>query len=41
VAVLRGDLKAETGSVIIAPKDQALQTKCRATEMLQIEIDGK
>jgi hypothetical protein len=32
---LRGDLKAETGSVIIAAQDQALHTKYSAPKILQ------
>jgi hypothetical protein len=33
--LLRGDVKAETKRVIIAAKDQPLQTKCHATEILK------
>jgi hypothetical protein len=36
----RGDLKEETENEIIAAKDQALQTKYHATEILQIEADN-
>jgi hypothetical protein len=35
VWMLRGDLKAETGSEIISAQGQALQTKYRATKGLQ------
>jgi hypothetical protein len=37
----KGDLKAETESEIVAAKDQALQTKCHATKILQTETDSK
>jgi hypothetical protein len=36
-----GDLKGETGSEIMAAQDQALQTECRATEILQTETESK
>jgi len=39
--VLRGDLKGETGSGIIAAKDQTLQTKYHATKILQAERESK
>ena len=39
--LLMGDLKGETGSVIVAAQDQALQTKYLATEILQTETEGK
>jgi hypothetical protein len=38
---LRGDLKAKTGSIVIAAQGQALQLKYNAPKMLQIEIDNK
>jgi hypothetical protein len=38
---LRGDLKAKTGSAVIAVQDQALQLKYNAPKMLQLEIDSK
>ena len=37
--LLRGDLKGETESEIIAAQDQALQTKYHATNILQTETD--
>jgi len=37
----KGDLKAETESEIVAPQDQAIQTKYYATKILNIETDGK
>ena len=37
----KGDLKAETESEIVAVKDQALQTKCYATKILNTETDSK
>jgi hypothetical protein len=37
----KGDLKAETESEIVAAQDQALQTKCRATKILQTDTDSK
>jgi len=39
--LLRGDLKAEAESEIIAAQDQALQTKHHVTKMLQTETDSK
>jgi hypothetical protein len=36
----KGDLKAETGSAIVAAQDQALQTQYRATKILQTETAG-
>jgi hypothetical protein len=38
---MRGDLKGETESEIIAAQDQALQTKYLATKILQTERDNK
>jgi hypothetical protein len=38
---LRGDLKGETGSEIMAAQDQALQTECNATKLLQTETASK
>ena len=38
--LLKGDLKAETESVIVAAQDRALQTKY-ATKILNIETDSK
>ena len=38
--LLKGDLKAETESVIVAVQDRALQTKY-ATKILNIETDSK
>jgi hypothetical protein len=35
-----GDLKAETECEIVAAQDQALQTKYRATKILQTEKDS-
>ena len=37
----KGDLKAETGSEIVATKDQALNTKYYATKILHTEMDIK
>jgi hypothetical protein len=37
----KGDLKAQTGSEIVAAQDQALQTKYRATKILQTQKDRK
>jgi hypothetical protein len=37
----KGGLKAETGSEILAAQDQALQTKCHATKILQTEKESK
>ena len=37
----KGDLKAETGSEIVAAQDQALQTKYYATKILNTETDSK
>jgi hypothetical protein len=37
----KGDLKAETGSEIVTAQDQTLQTKYRATKILQTEKDSK
>jgi hypothetical protein len=39
--VLRGDLKGETGSEIIATKYQELQTKYHSTKLLQTETESK
>jgi len=39
--LLRGDMKGETGSEIIAAQYQALQFKCLATKILQTETDSK
>jgi hypothetical protein len=39
--LLKGDLKAETKSEIVAAQDQALQTKYYARKLLNIETDGK
>jgi hypothetical protein len=39
--LLRGDLKGETGSEIIAAQDQALQTKYHAINILQTETESK
>ena len=39
--LLRGDLKGETGSEIMAAQDQALQTKYHATKILQTETESK
>ena len=38
---LKGDLKAETESEIVAAQDQALQTKYYATKILSTETDSK
>jgi hypothetical protein len=38
---LRGDLKTETESEIIAAQDWALQTNYHATEILKTETDSK
>ena len=37
----RGDLKGETEGKVTAAQDQALQTKCRTTKILQTETDSK
>jgi len=37
----KGDLKAETGSEIVAAQDQALQTKYYVTKILNTETDSK
>jgi len=37
----KGDLKAETESEILAAQDQALNTKCQATKILNTETDSK
>jgi hypothetical protein len=37
----KGDLKAETVSEIVAAQDQAVQTKCYATKILNTETDSK
>jgi len=39
--LLRGYLKEEAGSEIMAAKDQALQTKYHATNILQTETESK
>jgi hypothetical protein len=39
--LLKGDLKAETESEIVAAQDQALQTKYYATKILNTETDTK
>ena len=39
--LLKGDLKAETESEIMAAQDQALQTKYYATKILNTETDSK
>jgi hypothetical protein len=39
--LLRGDLKWETGSEIMAAQDQVLQTEYHATKILQTEMDSK
>jgi len=39
--LLKGDLKAETESEIVAAQDQALQTKYYATKILNSETDSK
>jgi hypothetical protein len=39
--LLRGDLKGESGSEIIAAQDQVLQTKYHATKILQTETESK
>jgi len=39
--LLRGDLKGETGSEIMAAQDQALQTKYHASKLLRTETDSK
>jgi len=39
--LLKGDLKAETESEVVAAKDQALQTKYYATKILNTETDSK
>jgi hypothetical protein len=39
--LLKGDLKAETESEIVAAQDQALQTKYYATKILNTETDNK
>ena len=39
--LLRGNLKAETESEILAPQDQALQTKFHAIKILHTETDSK
>jgi hypothetical protein len=38
--LLKGDLKAETGSEIVAAQDKSLQTKYHATKILQTEKDS-
>jgi hypothetical protein len=37
----RGDLKGETEGEVTAAQDQALQTKCHATKLLQPETYSK
>jgi len=39
--LLKGDLKAETESEIVAAQDQVLQTKYYATKILSTETDSK
>jgi len=39
--LLKGDLKAETESEIVAAQDQALNTKYYATKILHAEMDSK
>jgi hypothetical protein len=39
--LLKGDLKAETESEIVAAQAQALHTKYYATKILNTETDGK
>ena len=39
--LLRGDVKGETGSEIIAAQVKALQTKYHSTKILQTETDSK
>jgi len=39
--LLKGDLKAETESEIVAAQGRALQTKYYATKILNTEADGK
>ena len=39
--LLKGDLKAETESEIVAAQDLVLQTKYYATKILNTEIDSK
>jgi hypothetical protein len=39
--LLKGDLKAETESEIVAAQDQALNMKYYATELLNTEMDSK
>jgi hypothetical protein len=39
--LMKGDLKAETESEIVAAQDQALQTKYYATKILNKETDNK
>ena len=39
--LLRGDLKGETESEVIAAQDQALQTKYHVTKTLQTETGSK
>jgi len=39
--LLKGDLKAETESEIVAAQDQALQTKYFAIKILNTETDSK
>jgi len=38
---LKGDLKTETGSEIVATQDQALQTKYYSTKTLNTKTDSK
>ena len=38
---MKGDLKAETESEIVAAQDQALQTKYYATKIWRTETDSK
>ena len=39
--LLSADLNGETGSEVVAAQDRALQTECRAAEILQTETESK
>jgi hypothetical protein len=41
ILLVKGDLKAESESQIVAAQDQALQTKYYATKILNTETDSK